>query len=104
LALEDWYLLFSGLEAWGKCPLGRLPWQSEGSALQFELPCDCIWQPCKQLDNYSIAEKNLPAFFHKKVNWDEVLSKRSRRKTQVHQEYRYTDVVQKAFSVISNVN
>jgi hypothetical protein len=96
-------VLFSDVEAWGKYPLGRLPWQNEGSALQFELPCNCIWQPSK-LDIHSIAEKNLPGFFHKKVNWDDVLSKRPRRNKQIHQEYRYANVVEKAFSVVSNVN
>ncbi|KDR15016.1 uncharacterized protein LOC110833998 [Zootermopsis nevadensis] len=103
-AIQSHWTRYEDLEAWSKCPLGKLPWQTEGSALQFQLPCDCIWQPCKQLDNYRIAEKNLPGFFHKNINWDEVLSKRPRRNKQMHREYRYTDVVEKAFSMVSNVN
>jgi len=44
-------VLFSGLEAWGKFPLGRLPWENEGCVLQLQLPSDTIWRPCKQLDS-----------------------------------------------------
>ena len=31
-------VLFSGLEAWGEFPLGRLPWKNEGSALELNYP------------------------------------------------------------------
>jgi hypothetical protein len=37
-------VLFSGLEAWGKYPLGILPWQNEQSVLQLELPRDTVWK------------------------------------------------------------
>lgn len=100
---QSYWTCYKGLEDWGKCPLGRLPWQNEGSALQLELPCDSIWQPCKQLDNYRTAEKNLPGFFHEKVNWDQVLAKRPRRNKWTHREHEYPHVVERAFAVISNV-
>ncbi|KAJ4443672.1 hypothetical protein ANN_05347 [Periplaneta americana] len=90
---------FSEKADWGKCPLGLLPWQNNGSMLQLDLPCDTVWQPSQQVITYT--DGSLPGFFHTVINWDKVLSKRPTQK-KIFQEMQDTNIVEKAFDAVLN--
>ncbi|XP_069691998.1 ribosomal biogenesis protein LAS1L [Periplaneta americana] len=98
-ALNSHWFRNSEKADWGKCPLGLLPWQNNGSMLQLDLPCDTVWQPSQQVITYT--DGSLPGFFHTVINWDKVFSKRPTQK-KIFQEMQDTNIVEKAFDAVLN--